>query len=193
MGFARLDSESLELLRPLRRSATDFKRSQDRRAAQREALCSIPTAVVHTLPQSILSVLHSQNSLHQDMACIIQVILYIHIRSILWQLVLERNRRSTWDMPMLRSQRCTTWRPLWWNNEARRQRAHNQHSAPLSWHPNGIHEKGQFWLAEGRNWVRRNDTAWRWRSTQLHGSTKFWTEWVRPKVGKDRVCIFIVW
>jgi len=47
-------------------------------------------------------------------------------------------------------------------------------------------------LEERRN-VKRYDTTRLWGSTQLRGSTKSRTERVRPKVGKDRVWIFIVW
>jgi len=48
-------------------------------------------------------------------------------------------------------------------------------------------------LEERRKIVRRYDTTRPGWSTQLHGSTKSRKEQVRPKVGKDRVCIFIVW
>ena len=48
-------------------------------------------------------------------------------------------------------------------------------------------------LEKGRKKVRRYDTTRLWRSTQLCGSTKSRKEWVRPKLGKDRVCIFFVW
>jgi len=48
-------------------------------------------------------------------------------------------------------------------------------------------------LEERRKKVRRYDTTWPWGSTQLHGSTKSRKERVRPKVGKDRLCIFVEW
>jgi len=48
-------------------------------------------------------------------------------------------------------------------------------------------------LEEHTKKVRRYDTTLLWESTQLHGSTKSRKECVRPKVGKDRVCIFVVW
>jgi len=48
-------------------------------------------------------------------------------------------------------------------------------------------------LEERRKKVRRYDTTLPWGSTQLHGSTKSQKERVRPKVGKDRVYIFVVW
>jgi len=41
--------------------------------------------------------------------------------------------------------------------------------------------------------VRRWDTTRPWASAQLRGSTKSRKEGVRPKVRKDRVCIFVVW
>jgi len=44
-----------------------------------------------------------------------------------------------------------------------------------------------------RKKVRRYDTTRPWRSTQLRGSMKSRKERVRPKVGQDRMCIFIVW
>jgi len=47
-------------------------------------------------------------------------------------------------------------------------------------------------LEERRKKVRRNDTTRPWGSTQLRGS-KSRTERVGLKVGKDRVCIFVVW
>jgi len=49
-----------------------------------------------------------------------------------------------------------------------------------------------FQLEESRK-LRRDDTTRPWGSTQLRGSTKSRTERGRPKVGKDRVWIFIVW
>jgi len=69
-------------------------------------------------------------------------------------MVLEYTRRSTWDTPIEGTSRRTTWRPLWWYNGARGQRAHNQHSAALWQLPNAIREKEQFWLEERRNRVR---------------------------------------
>jgi len=44
--------------------------------------------------------------------------------------------------------------------------------AHLLRHPNGIHEKVQFWEEGRRNQVRRYDTTWRWGSSQLCISTK---------------------
>jgi len=108
-----------EQLRPLRSPAGD--------------LLLFLTAVVLTKPQGILSLLQSQVLLHHIMACIIQVSVYIYIRSIWPQIIFEHNRRSTWTRPIERSLRCTTWRQLWWNDGARRQRAHYQHcAAPLA-------------------------------------------------------------
>jgi len=48
-------------------------------------------------------------------------------------------------------------------------------------------------LEERRKKVRRYDTTRPWGSMQLHGSTKSRKERMRTKVGKDRVCIFVVW
>jgi hypothetical protein len=56
-------------------------------------------------------------------------------------------------------------------------------------HSNGINEKEEFWFTEHWNLVTRYDTTQRWPSTQLWGSM---TARVRPKVGTDRVCMFIV-
>jgi len=68
------------------------------------------------------------------------------------------------------------------------------HTAPhLSRHPNRIHEKEPFLFNERKNWVRRYDTPLRWGSTRSRGSSTSGTERVRPKVGKQRVCIVIVW
>ena len=49
-----------------------------------------------------------------------------------------------------------------------------------------------FKLEEHRK-VRRYDTTWPWGSAYLRGSTKSRKEQVKPKVRKDRVCIFVVW
>jgi len=48
-------------------------------------------------------------------------------------------------------------------------------------------------LEERRKKVRRYDTTQQWGSMRLDGSTKSRKERVGPKVGKDRVCIFVVW
>jgi len=56
----------------------------------------------------------------------------------------------------------------------------------LSRHPNASHDKEQFWFKEHRNRVRSHDATRRWGSTLRK-------ERVRLKVGKERVCIFIVW
>jgi len=50
-----------------------------------------------------------------------------------------------------------------------------------------------FKLEERRKEVRRYDTTRPWGFAQLRGSTKSRKERVRPKVRKDRVCIFVVW
>jgi len=49
---------------------------------------------------SYSSLLQSQDSLHHHMACIISVSLYVYIRSIWPQMVLEHNRRSTRPRPL---------------------------------------------------------------------------------------------
>jgi len=62
------------------------------------------------------------------------------------------------------------------------------------WHCENLSLRSFYiWLEEHTKKVRRYDTTQPWGSTQLHGSTKSRKEWVRPKVGKDRVCIFVVW
>jgi len=63
----------------------------------------------------------------------------------------------------------------------------------LSQHPHRIHNNEHYWFEEHRNWVRRYDATWHWRSMHLRGSMKSWTERGRPKVGKYSVCIFIAW
>ena len=50
---------------------------------------------------SYLSLLQSQDSLHHNTAWIISVSLYIYIRSIWPQIVLEHNRRSTRPRPLI--------------------------------------------------------------------------------------------
>jgi hypothetical protein len=57
----------------------------------------------------------------------------------------------------------------------------------LSQHPHALHGKDRFRFEEHRNLVRRYATSRYWESTKSQ------TERVIPKVGKDRVCIFIVW
>jgi len=49
---------------------------------------------------SYSSLLQSQDSLHHNMACIMQVLVYIYIRSIWPQIVVEHNQRSTWTRPL---------------------------------------------------------------------------------------------
>jgi hypothetical protein len=48
-------------------------------------------------------------------------------------------------------------------------------------------------LEERRNKVRTYETTRPWGSTQLRESTKSQQEQVRPKVGIDRVCIWVEW
>jgi len=50
----------------------------------------------------------------------------------------------------------------------------------------------RFSLEEPTKKMRRNETTRGWESTQLRGSTTSPKERVRPKVGKDRVCVFVV-
>jgi len=48
-------------------------------------------------------------------------------------------------------------------------------------------------LEERRKEVRSYDSPRPWGSTQFRGSTKSRKEQVRPTVGNNRLCIFIVW
>jgi len=94
-------------------------------------------------------------------------------------MVVEHNRRSTWTRALgeLSDAPCG----------ARRQRTHHQHSAaPLATSKRNSWDKVVLAQAES-HWVGRYDTTRSW------GSTKSWTVWVRAKVGKDRVSIFVVW
>ena len=60
----------------------------------------------------------------------------------------------------------------------------------LSRHPKGIREKERFWLEERKKRARKNDRVpGREEPHKLRGSTKSRKERVRPKAGKDRVCI----
>jgi len=124
------------------------------------------------------------------MACIIEVTLYIHIRSIwpaecwLWALCLlgpsfhHDGLQVVYlkDLAMCMS-KCSS-------DYASARYAH------LLRHANRIHEKDQSWFTEHRNWVTRYDTTWRWGYTQLLRSTKSLKQWVRPNVEKDRVCLY---
>jgi len=61
------------------------------------------------------------------------------------------------------------------------------------WRCEDLSSRSFYIKLEEHRKVRRYDTTRPWGSTQLRRSTKSRTERVRPKVGKDRVCIFIVW
>jgi len=61
------------------------------------------------------------------------------------------------------------------------------------WRCENLSSRSFYIKLEERRKVRRYHTTRPWGSTQLRGSTKSRTERVRPKVGKDRVWIFIVW
>jgi len=61
------------------------------------------------------------------------------------------------------------------------------------WRCENLCSRSFYIKLEERRKVKRYDTTRPWGSTQLRGSTKSRTERVRPKVGKDRVWIFIVW
>jgi len=74
--------------------------SRDCCAALCETWCRILTAVILTQPQGTLSLLQSQDSLHHNMGCIIYVSVYIYIRSIWLQMVVEHIWRSTWTRPL---------------------------------------------------------------------------------------------
>jgi len=150
----------LELLRPQCRSVGDFESSRDHCAAQRKTWWRILTAVVLTLPQGISSLLQSQVSLHHNMACIIQVLLYIYIWLIWPQKVVEHNRRSTWIRP-LRELRDALLGGRWGETMEREVRKPTINTPPhLLRHPNGIHGIGS-WFEEHRNRVRRYDTTQR--------------------------------
>jgi len=101
------------------------------------------------------------------------------------QIVVERNRRSTWTHPLGEltdtplGGGCSETMEL----DGREPTINTpQH---LSRHPNGIHEKERFWFEERRNWVRRYDTTWHWGSTKWRGSMTSRTEQGRPNVGKE--------
>jgi len=61
------------------------------------------------------------------------------------------------------------------------------------WRCENLSSRSFYIKLKERRKLRRYDTTGLWGSTQLHGSTKSWKERVRTKVGKDRVCIFVVW
>ena len=138
---------------------------------------------------SYSSLLQSQDSLHHNMACIIPVSVYIYIWSISPRTVLEHNR---------------------WSTRPRRLREllevhHLEAVAVKRWSPPSTHRHTSrdfqtefMWKSSSGS--RRVAIAWEDMilpgvedHTQLRGSTILWTEWVRPNVGKDKVCIFIVW
>jgi len=77
------------------------------------------------------------------------------------------------------------------NGEARRQRAHHQHSLHLSRCPKEICETVQCWLTDSRNNVRGYETIpCSEKPPKLHGCMKGRQECMGPSAGKDNVCIF---
>jgi len=127
------------------------------------------------------------------MSCIIYIFLYIHIQLIWPQMVVEDTQRSTWTRPFRDLRDAPLGGRCGETMELDGREPTINAALQLSRHPNVTHEKEQFWLEARRNYARRYDTTPRWRSAQLCGSSKAWTERVRPKVGHDRVCIFIVY
>jgi len=126
------------------------------------------------------------------MACIIEVPLYIYIQSIWPQMVVGHNRSSTWIHP-LGELRDAPLAGCWGETMELEDGEPTINTPPhLSRHPNGICHNDWFWFAECRTPVRGYNTTRRGWFTQLCGSTSR-TERVRPKVGKDIVCILIVW
>ena len=184
MRFDWQNNQILELLRPLRRSVGDFERSWDHCAALQGTWRRIVTAVVVTLQQCISSLLQSQDCLYHNMACIIQIFLYIYIRSIWPPMVVEHDWRSTWTCPFRGPRdaplggRCGETKEL----EGRVPTINTlPHSRDIQ---TRIHAKVRLGLQEHRNQVRRHDTSRLWESTELRGWTKSWTERVTPKLWK---------
>jgi len=182
----------LEVRRPLRRSAGVFERSWDRCAALwHTSRVAEATAPLCGRLGAVFSQQWFFNNYKALCLCYSHKIRYIIISHALWnslsiyirssglQMVLEYNRRRTWTRPLrteLEGREHTSNTPL-----------------HLLQHPNGIQEKEGFWFVDGRNQVKRYDTARRWGSTQLGGSTNSQTMQMGSKVGKDRVSILFVW
>ena len=118
--------------------------------------------------------------------------LYIYIRSIWPQMVVEHHWRSTWRCPLRDSSDAPLGGCCGETTEQHGSVPTNNIPAHLSRHPNGIPVKEPFYLNECTKMVRRYDTTHAWGSTQLCESTKSRKEWVRPILEKDRVCIFVV-
>jgi len=127
------------------------------------------------------------------MAWIIQVSLYIYIRSIWPQRLVKHNQSSTWTRPL----RELGDEPLGGRGGEAMElegREPTINTTPHhSRHPNVIHETELCLLVERRNWVTRHDTTRCGESTLLRESAKSRTKQVTRKGGKDRVCVFIVW
>jgi len=60
----------------------------------------------------------------------------------------------------------------------------------LTWHPKRIVVNKQFWVEERTMWVRGYEViSGHDEPHKLHGSMKAWQECVRPRAGRDTVCI----
>jgi len=108
-------------------------------------------------------------------------------------MAVEHHQRSTSRCPLGEPRNAPLGSRCGEMTELERREPAINHPPHLLRDPNGICETELFGLKELRKRVRRYDTSRPWGFMLLCGSMKSWIEWVRPKVGKDTVCIFIVW
>jgi len=150
MRFDWSNSQILELLRPLCRSAGDFEINCDCCAALPDAQRAAETSA--QCWSRLGAILRQQWFLHNYKALrLIIFVCYSHkIHYILlWHasfnslsIYTHGQSGSRWFSSIIRgasghshceNSRCATWRPLWWSNGARTQRVHHLHSAaPLA-------------------------------------------------------------
>jgi len=95
---------------------------------------------------SYSSLLQSQDSLHHNMACIIQISLYIYIWSIWPQMVVEHNRRSSWRPPLRKLRDAPFGGHC--GETTKQEERESTINAPLhlSRHPRRHCQKERFWL-----------------------------------------------
>jgi len=142
---------------------------------------------------SYLFLFYSQDSLHHNMVCGINISQSIYMLSIWPQMVVQHNRKSNWLSPV-RELKNVPLGGLYGETMEPEGRKPTINTMPhLLQHPDGIHENQRFWLEQCRYRVERYDTTRHWGWRQLCGISKFWKKWVRPKVQNDRVCSFIGW
>jgi len=126
------------------------------------------------------------------MASIISVSLYIYIKSIWPQLVVDHKWGRTWRPPLGELRDAPRGGHCGETTEQEDSKPTFNITPHLSQHPNGILRPERLMLKEHRKQVRRCDSTQPWGSTQVCGSNKSRNEQVRPNIGKGIVCIGVV-